>query len=165
VSYRLNDLEKELMLIMSKRIRARWTDIKNDVSPIFKKEYKGTGLDVIISRSLTRLVERRYLWKQRFGGSKRPIYLLSARGRVLARKIQYGLSVEDLFRDELIAFSLLLQRLRDDAITTISSESVVDYFNHFKERVNGIDVEDFIERLKINDMIIEREIDLLDIYN
>jgi hypothetical protein len=146
---------------MSYRIQARWTDIKNDIGPMYKKEYKGTGLDVIISRSLGRLVDRRYLWKQRFDGSKRPVYLLSPWGRVLVRKIQYGLSVEDLYRDEVAAFGFVLQRLRDDAIISITSESVVDYFNHFKEQVNGIDIEDFIERLKVNEMIIEREIDPL----
>lgn len=163
MSLRLNDLEKEIVLILSNRIRARWTDIKADVGEVHKIQYEGTGFDVVFSRSLKRLVERNILWKMSFGGSTRPGYWISAKGDVLAQKIKHGLSVEDVFRDEILAFGYVLRKLRNDAILTCGGDSVQDYFLRFKELILGLDLEMFVEAVKLSDMIIESYEDPLDL--
>ena len=163
MSGKLNDLEKEVILILSRRVRAMWSDIKSDVDDRFKKKYVGTGFDVIFSRSLKRLVEKRVIWKHSFGGSVRPGYWITPKGSVLANKIQYGLSVEDIYRDEVLAFGYILQRVRDDAIISCEGNSVLDYFRHFKEVFLGLDLEMFIEEIKVYDMIIESDEDPLEL--
>jgi len=161
VSGKLNDLEKEVILILSRRIRAMWSDIKSDVDDRFKKQYSGSGFDVIFSRSLKRLIEKGVIWKHSFGGSVRPGYWITAKGSVLANKIQYGLSVEDIYRDEVLAFGYVLQHLRDDAVIFCMGNSVLDYFTHFKESLMELDLEKFIEEIKLYDMIIESDEDPL----
>jgi len=161
MSGKLNDLEKEIVLVLSRRIRARWSDIKSDVDNRFKKQYAGSGFDVIFSRSLNRLVESGVIWRHSFGGSVRPGYWITAKGSVLANKIQCGLSVVDVYRDEVLAFGLVLQRLRDDAIISCDGISVLDYFRHFKEILLGLDLEMFIEEIKVYNMIIECDVDPL----
>ena len=163
MSLKLNDLEKEIVLSLSNRVRARWTDIKADVSEVHKKQYKGTGFDVVFSRSLNRLVDRKIIWKMRIRGSVRPGYWISPKGNVLAWKIKHGLSVEDIYRDEILAFSSVLHRLRNDAVTTCEGDGVLDYFKRFKELILGLDLEMFVEEVKIHDMIIESYEDPLDL--
>ena len=163
MSLRLNDLEKEIVLILSNRIRARCTDIKADVDEGFKKKYIGSGFDVVFSRSLNRLVSRKIIWKMRIRGFVRPGYWISPKGDVLAWKIKHGLSVEDIYRDEILAFSSVLHRLRNDAVITCEGDGVLDYFKRFKELILGLDLEMFVEEVKINDMIIDSGEDPLDL--
>ena len=161
MSGKLNDLEKEIIRILSNRVRAMWSDIKTDVDERFKKRYSGSGFDVVFSRSLKRLVGKGVLWKQRFGGSRRPGYWITPKGSVLANKILYGLCVEDVYRDEVLAFGYVLQRLRDDAIISCSEDSVVEYFRQFKETLLGLDLETFVMELRVYDMILESDVDPL----
>ena len=58
MSQRLNDLETEILMIVSNRVRARWKDIKADVGDEFKKKYSGSGFDVVFSRCLKRMHAR-----------------------------------------------------------------------------------------------------------
>ena len=161
MSQRLNDLETEILMILSNRVRARWKDIKADVGDEFKKKYSGSGFDVVFSRCLKRLTERGIIWKMRFGGSRRLGYWITPKGSVLVNKIQNGLSVEDIYRDEVLAFGYVLQHLRDDAIIYCMEDSVLDYFMHFKESLMELDLEKFIEEIKLYDMIIESDEDPL----
>ena len=163
MSGKLNDLEQEIILILSNRIRARWSDIKSDVDNKFKKQYSGTGFDVIFSRSLNRLVERGIIWKHSFGGSVRPGYWITSKGSVLANKILYGLSVEDVFRDEMLAFGYVLKRLREDAVIMCEGKSVLDYFELFKKTLMELDLEKFIKEIEVYDMIIESDEDPLEL--
>ena len=127
----------------------------------FKRRYVGSGFDVVYSRALNRLVDRGIIWKMRFGGSRRPGYWITPKGSVLANKIQNGLSVEDIYRDEVLAFGYVLQHLRDDAVIFCMGNSVLDYFTHFKESLMELDLEKFIEEIKLYDMIIESDEDPL----
>jgi len=163
MSQRLNDLETEILKILSNRVRARWKDIKADVGDEFKKKYSGSGFDVVFSRCLNRLVERNIIWKQKVRGVKRHSYLITAKGNGLAWKLKRGLSVEDLFRDEMLAFGTILQSLRNDAIIMSEGESVLDYFTYFKKLVVELDLETFIRELKIYYSIIDSDEDPLDL--
>jgi hypothetical protein len=154
MSGRFNSLEKEILTVMANRVIARWTDIKEDISEDHKKLYSGTGFDVVLSRSLKRLVERNMLWKRQNSNKSRSQYILSPKGSVFARRIRTGLNVMDTYRDSVLAFSSILQRLRNDTIITINSDRVVDYFTHFKELINMIDVETFLEKLWVNEQVI-----------
>ena len=156
MSGRLNDLEQEIIRIMSNRVIARWTDIKSDVDDRFKKQYSGSGFDVVLSRSLKRLVEKKILWKKGRGG-----YVISGKGSVLADKIVAGLGVEDVYRDEVLAFSGVLQRLRDEAIIWAESDSVEEYFRVFRESVVSLDVRRFVEEKRLYDVIIDSDEDPL----
>jgi len=157
MSGRLNDLEQEIIRIMSNRVIARWTDIKSDVDDRFKKQYSGSGFDVVLSRSLKRLVERKILWRKK----GRSGYVISGKGSVLADKLVAGLGVEDVYRDEVLAFSGVLQRLRDDAIIWAESDSVEEYFRVFRESVLSLDVRRFVEEKRLYDMIIDSDEDPL----
>ena len=162
MSQRLYDLETEILMILSNRIRARWRDIKADVGDEFKKKYSGSGFDVVFSRCLNRLTERGIIWKQKARGVKRYSYLITAKGNGLVWKLKHGLRVEDVFRDEILAFGAVLQSLRDDAILLSEGESVLDYFTYFKKLVVELDLEDFIRELEIYYSIIDRVEDPLD---
>ncbi len=83
MSQRLNDLETEILMILSNRVRARWKDIKADVGDEFKKKYSGSGFDVIFSRCLNRLVERDIIWKRKISGVKWYSYVITARAHLL----------------------------------------------------------------------------------
>lgn len=139
-----------------------WSDIKNDVDDKYKIRYSGSGFDVVFSRSLNRLVDRRVIWKMRFSGNRRAGYWITPKGSVLANKLLYGLSVEDVFRDEVLAFGYVLQRLRDDAIISCKEENVVEYFKQFKQALLELDLETFIEEMQVYNMIIESDVDPLD---
>ena len=154
MSQRLNDLETEILMILSNRVRARWKDIKADVGDEFKKKYSGSGFDVVFSRCLNRLVERDIIWKRKIREVKRYSYVITAKGNGLAWKLKRGLSVEDLFRDEVLAFGAILQSLRNDAILMSEGESVLDYFTYFKKLVVGLDLETFVRDLEIYYSII-----------
>ena len=82
---------------------------------------------------------------------------------MLAGKIKHGLSVEDIYRDEILAFGWVLLRLRNDAVITCEGDSVLDYFMRFKELILGLDLEMFVEELKVNDMVIDSAEDPLDL--
>ena len=157
MSGRLNDLEQEIIRIMSNRVIARWTDIKSDVDDRFKKQYSGSGFDVVLSRSLKRLVEKKILWRKKGRGG----YVISGKGSVLADKKVAGLGVEDVYRDEVLAFSGVLQRLRDEAIIWAESDSVEEYFRVFRESVLSLDVRRFVEEKRLYDMIIDSDEDPL----
>ncbi len=162
MSQRLNDLETEILVILSNRVRARWKDIKADVGDEFKKKYSGSGFDVVFSRCLKRLTERGIIWKRQIRGVKRYSYYITAKGNGLAWKLKPGLSVEDVFRDEVLAFGTILQNLRNDAIIMTEGESVLDYFTYFKKLVVGLDLETFIRDMKIYYSIIDSVEDPLD---
>jgi len=162
MSGRLNPLEEEILLIMSNRVRGRWTDIKGDIDEMHKRQYSGSGFDVVFSRSLKRVVDRDILWKHK-GGSSHPVYYLSPKGSSLADKIRHGLSVEDKYRDSVLAFSSIIRWHRNMAVITVQSDNVVDYFNYFKKQINEIDVEQFLEELWINERIILSDEDPLDL--
>ena len=164
MSGRLTELDEEILKIISNRTRARWTEIKGDLSEVHKKPYKGTGLDVVLARSLKRLVDRDMILKYPVGSS-RPYYILSAKGGVILNKIQHGLSVEDKYRDAVLAFSSILLWHRNMAVISVTSDNVVDYFTYFKERINEIDVEQFLEELWINEQVIYNNIDPLSLAN
>jgi hypothetical protein len=163
MSYTPNDLEKEILSILSRRIKAHWTDIKHEVSDSYKTRYSGSGFDVVLSRSLKRLIDHGLLWKNSIGGSPRPGYWISAKGDVLAWKIDHGLDVFDVSRDMVYAFSYILHRLRNDAIIYAESDNITDYFKEFRTLVNKIDEEAFLRELLVNEMLIDNLDDPLDL--
>jgi hypothetical protein len=163
MSQRLNELEKEIIIVLSNRIRGRWKDIKADVRDEFKNKYDGSGFDVVFSRSLKRLEAKGIIFKHKYSGLKRPGYMITGKGGVLALKIKHGLGVQDVLRDELLSFGLILQRLRDDSIIMSEGDLVSDYFKCFKELVMELDLETFIEELKVYERIIDSNEDSLNL--
>jgi hypothetical protein len=163
MSQGLNELEKEIIIVLSNRIRGRWKDIKADISDEFKNKYDGSGFDVVFSRSLKRLEAKGIIFKHKYGGLKRPGYMITGKGGVLALKIKHCLSVEDLARDEMLAFGLVLKQLRDDAIIMSKEDLVSEYFKCFKELVIDLDSESFIEELKVYERIIDSDEDPLNL--
>ena len=112
---------------------------------------------------MKRLTERGIIWKQKVRGVKRYSYMITAKGNGLAWKLKRGLSVEDLFRDEVLAFGAILQSLRNDAIIMSEGECVLDYFTYFKKLVVELDLETFVRDLKIYYSILDSDEDPLDL--
>ena len=162
MSFRLNELEQAIVLLLSDRIHCRWTDIKNDLPDRYKK-YDGSGFDVVLSRSLNRLVEWNIIWKMPFGGSSQLSYWISPRGDALASNIKHGLSVVDIYRDKVLAFSAVLHRLRNDTVISCMGDSSLDYFLYFKELVMNLDYETLVNELRVVGMAIEGGRDPLDL--
>ena len=114
MSIRVNELEEEIIKLLSRRVMARWSDIKADL-PDKEKNYEGTGFDVIMSRSLNRLIDNGYVEKQRYGSYPYKRYSLTEKGTVLSWKINTGLRVDDLVRDKVLAFGLALRWIKNEA--------------------------------------------------
>lgn len=154
----LQELDQEIMLLLNKLGRARWTDVKRNLSEETKNRLS-ENIDTYVTRSLKRLMNRGYVEKNTLGSYPKKRYCLTPAGNLVAYKIQHGIRVDDPLRDHVLAFGLTLQWVKNRAIIEAKRDDVRDYFKCYKEAVMALNIDRFIENVKISEDMMEDEED------
>ena len=154
----MKPLDQEILLLVNKLGRARWVDVKRNLSPETQKQV-GEHIDTYVTRSLKRLINNGYIEKAVLGRYPRPRYYLSLGGSIGAYKLFHGMRVDDPFRDGVLAFGHVLQWIKSLAIIEAGGEDVRDYFESFKELVNSRDIDGLLEEAEIEERFLKSEAD------
>jgi DNA-binding PadR family transcriptional regulator len=154
----LKELDQEILTLLNKLGRARWTDVKRTLSEE-TKDRLSENIDTYMTRSLKRLEKRGYAENTTLGSYPRKRYCLTPAGNLVAYKIQHGIRVDDPLRDHVLAFGHTLQWLKNRAIIEADRDDVRDYFKCYQEAVASLDIDRFLDSVKISEDIMEDEED------
>ena len=153
----LKALDKEVLQIMNKLAVTKWTDIKRGLPKETHGDYKDKTIDVYLARSLKRLESLGYIYKAK-EAHKHPRYYLTPSGMIYAYKLKQGIEVKESIRSNILAFGHALQWIKNQAIMQSKKDAVEEYFMHFKEEINQIDVDRFVKEVAaLEDMMRNEE--------
>lgn len=154
----MKELDQEILMLLNKLGRARWTDVKRNLSEETKTRLS-ENIDTYVTRSLKRLEKRGYVENTALGSYPKERYCLTIAGNLVAYKIQHGIRVDDPLRDHVLAFGLTLQWLKNHAIIEAERDDVRDYFKCYQKAVTSLDIDTFIDDVKIYEDMMEDEED------
>lgn len=154
----LKELDQEILMLLNKLGRARWTDVKRNLSEETKGQLSD-NIDTYVTRSLKRLEKRGYVERNTLGSYPKERYCLTIAGNLVAYKIQHGIRVHDPLRDHVLAFGLTLQWLKNHAIIEAERDDVRDYFKCYQEAVASLDIDRFIDDVELYEDMLEGEED------
>ena len=142
----LKALDKEVLQIINKHAATRWIDIKRNLPKETLSSYKDNTIDVYLFRSLKRLKSLGYIFKAK-EAHKHKRYHMTPSGMILAYKLRQGIEVEEPIRSNILAFGHALQWIKNQAIMQSKNDTVEEYFMRFREEINQIDVDRFVEEV------------------
>lgn len=140
----LKPLDEEVLKVIHKLAVTRWTDIKRGLPKETLSSYKNKTIDVYLGRSLNRLESLGYLYKAK-EAHKHPRYHLTPSGAIIAYKLKQGIEVKEPIRSNILAFGHALQWIKNHAIIQSKNDTVEKYFMRFREEINQIDIDRFVE--------------------
>ena len=156
--YSLKPLDKEALLLINKLGRARWSEIKRNLTEKTKQEHN-ESIDTYLTRSLKRLTRDGYIEKTTLGSYPRKRYWLTSVGNLVAYKLMNGLRVDDPIRDQVLAFGLTLQWLKNMAIIEAKEDDVREYFKLYRKAIMDLDIDKVIDDVKNRESRLTDETD------
>ena len=154
----MKELDQEILLLVNKLGRARWSEIKRNLIEETKQELN-ESIDTYLTRSLKRLTRNGYIEKTTLGSYPRKRYWLTSVGNLVAYKLLNGLRVDDPIRDQVLAFGLTLQWLKNMAIIEAKKDDVREYFKLYRKAVMDLDIDNFLDDVKLLESMLEDETD------
>ena len=140
----LKPLDVEVFQTIIKYEATRWTDIKRNLPKETLGSLNDKSIDVYLSRSLKRLKSLGYIYKDK-QTNKHPRHYLTCSGALLAYKLKNGIALNEPIKSRVLAFGFALQWFKNQAIRQSRNDTVEEYFKNFKEEINRIDFNRFIE--------------------
>lgn len=154
----LKELDQEILLLLNKLARARWTEVKRNLTEETKRRLS-ENIDTYVTRSLKRLEKQGYVKKTRLGIYPKERYCLTPMGNLLAYKIKNGIRVDDPVRDHVLTFGLALQWLKNESIIESMGDDVRDYLKCYQIRVAALDIDAFLDKVEFAESMMEDEED------